>query len=53
MGRPRLPKSEVKKPFPMRFSDAEIAAFEKKAKAAGLELREWMTATLTRAAAMG
>lgn len=50
MGRPKLPKGEAKTPFPMRFSAAELAAFEKKAKGVGMGLREWMTATLTEAA---
>ena len=49
MGRPKLPKGEAKKPFPMRFSDTELAAFEKKAEAAGVTVRGWITATLTEA----
>lgn len=49
MGRPKLPKSERKKPFPMRFTDAELATFEAKAKVSGKTVRAWITATLTNA----
>lgn len=50
MGRPPVPDDEKKKPYPMRFSDAELASFEKKAKAEGITVRAWINATLTKAA---
>lgn len=48
-GRPKTLKAkEVKKPFPMRFSDAELAEFKK---AAGRRaMREWMRDSLVMSA---
>ncbi len=50
MGRPKLPKGLAKTPFPVRFSERELVAFERMAVAQGLTVRAWITATLTEAA---
>jgi hypothetical protein len=47
-GRPKVKKSEFKKPFPMRFSDAELKAF--KAAAGEAPVRDWMRKILVMAA---
>lgn len=41
MGRPKLPKGEAKKVFPIRLSDSERRAVEDAAKRAGLRPSEW------------
>lgn len=46
MGRPKLPKAEVRKVFPLRISDAERASYEKAAKSAGIATPAWMRGTL-------
>lgn len=50
MGRPRLPKGEAKKVYPLRLSDAERKTFEEAAIRAGQPLPEWMRTHLTKAA---
>jgi predicted DNA binding CopG/RHH family protein len=50
MGRPKLPRGEAKVPFPIRFSERELVAFERKAVAQGLTTRAWISAILTSAA---
>jgi predicted DNA binding CopG/RHH family protein len=50
MGRPKLPKGSAKTPFPVRFSETELVAFERKAVARGLTVRAWISETLTEAA---
>ncbi|SDR74606.1 hypothetical protein SAMN05444173_0704 [Opitutus sp. GAS368] len=49
-GRPKLPKGAAKTPFPIRFSEIELVAFERKAVAQGLTVRAWITAMLNEAA---
>jgi hypothetical protein len=46
MGRPKLKKADVKRPFPMRFSDDELSRFKMMARADKLTVREWITKTL-------
>jgi hypothetical protein len=46
VGRPPLPKGEVKKVTPVRLPDNERALFERAAEKAGLSLSEWMRQTL-------
>lgn len=41
MGRPKLPKGEARKVFPIRLSDPERLAVEDAAKKAGLRPSEW------------
>lgn len=50
MGRPRLPKADVRKVFPVRLSDSERALFEQAAKVKGVTVPEWIRTTLTEAA---
>jgi hypothetical protein len=50
MGRPRLPKGQQKKVFPIRFTAEQLAAFESAAKKKRLPLRDWIDSTLTEAA---
>jgi hypothetical protein len=50
VGRPSLPKGEVKKVTPIRFADDERATFEKAAQKAGLSLSEWIRQSLRIAA---
>ena len=51
MGRPKLPKAEVRKPaLSVRLTDKELKAVEKAAKAAGMGLTVWATNTLLKAA---
>jgi len=48
-GRPKtLKRKEVKKPFPMRFSEMELLRFENAAR--DIPLREWIRRTLVAAA---
>jgi hypothetical protein len=49
LGRPKLPKSEKKQVFPLRFSRSELAGFQRAARAAGKGLREWISETLIHA----
>jgi hypothetical protein len=49
VGRPSLPKGEVKEVTPIRFLKAEKAIFEKAAKNAGLSFSEWVRQTLNSA----
>lgn len=51
MGRPKLPKGDARKVFPLRLSDNERKAYEAAARAAGQALPDWMRTTLTVAAA--
>ncbi len=46
VGRPLLPENEVKKVTPIRFPDDERKGYERAAKAAGLNLSEWIRQTL-------
>lgn len=46
VGRPALPKGEVKKVTPIRLQDNERAMFEQAAEKAGLSLSEWIRQTL-------
>lgn len=50
VGRPSLPKGEVKKVTPIRFPDKEKAIFEKAAAKAGISFSEWVRQCLRRAA---
>jgi hypothetical protein len=50
VGRPSLPKGEVKKVTPIRLQDNERAMFEQAAEKAGLSLSEWMRQSLRKAA---
>jgi uncharacterized protein (DUF1778 family) len=50
VGRPSLPKHEVKKVTPIRLKDDERAAFERAAGKAGLTLSEWIRQSLRVAA---
>lgn len=43
-GRPKVKKAEFKKPFPMRFSDAELKLFEEVA--GKTPVRQWIRDTL-------
>ena len=43
-GRPKVKKTEFKKPFPMRFSEAELKVF--KHAAGDKPVREWIRETL-------
>ena len=53
VGRPSLPKGEVKKVTPIRLGDDERAAFEQAATKAGLTLSEWIRQTLNGAVNQG
>jgi predicted HicB family RNase H-like nuclease len=46
VGRPSLPKGEVKEVTPIRFPKIEKAMFEKAAKKAGLSFSEWVRQSL-------
>lgn len=46
VGRPTLPKSEVKRVTPIRLPDSEKVMFKKAAKKAGLSFSEWVRVTL-------
>jgi len=50
MGRPKLPEDEARKPFPIRISYKEKAAFQRAATAKGQTLPDWVRKTLTEAA---
>lgn len=50
IGRPKLPKNEVRQPFTFRLSPNEEALFEAAAKTSGESLHDWMRNTLTRSA---
>lgn len=50
IGRPKLPKGELRKVFPLRLSDAERADYESAAERSGQKLPKWMRSTLTAAA---
>ncbi len=52
LGRPKLPKSEVKKVFPVRLTDAERLLFEKKAAQEKLTVSEWIRAALNQRASV-
>lgn len=49
LGRPKLPKGEARKVYPLRLSDIELAAFQKAASRQEMSLPEWIRATLTKA----
>jgi len=49
MGRPKVPKEKQKIPFPIRFTRENVASFEAAAKRANVDVREWVTSTLTEA----
>jgi hypothetical protein len=51
MGRPKLPKGQQKQVFPIRFTAEQLASFEAAAKQKRLPVRDWITSTLTEAAA--
>jgi len=50
MGRPKIPKGKQKIPFPIRFSRDDVASFKRAAKRAKVDVKEWVTSTLTKAA---
>lgn len=50
MGRPKVPKGKQKIPFPIRFEQDHIAAFERAAKKEKVPVKDWVTSTLTKAA---
>jgi hypothetical protein len=50
VGRPSLPKGEVKEVTPIRFPKDEKATFEKAAQKAGLSFSEWVRQSLRVAA---
>jgi hypothetical protein len=50
VGRPSLPKNEVKKVTPVRLLDREKNAYEKAAQKAGMSFSEWVRRTLNAAA---
>jgi predicted HicB family RNase H-like nuclease len=50
VGRPSLPKGEVKKVTPIRFPESEKILFEKAAKKAGISFSEWVRKSLRLAA---
>ena len=49
IGRPKLPKGEVRSVYPLRLSDAEREQYEAKANAENLSLPKWMRKVLTQA----
>lgn len=50
MGRPALPKGKQKIPFPIRFTRDDVASFKRAARCSKMEVKEWVTSTLTGAA---
>jgi hypothetical protein len=46
VGRPALPKGEVKKVTPIRLPDNERVVYEEAAQKAGVSLSEWIRETL-------
>lgn len=52
MGRPPLPKGEVRSVFAIRLSLAERERVESSAKAAGMSASEWARATLLTASTL-
>ena len=50
MGRPKLPRGEARKVFPVRLSDPERRAVEEAASKEGLRPSEWARRTMSAAA---
>jgi hypothetical protein len=48
VGRPKLPKGEVKNVIAIRLSDAERRTFEQEASQRGMRLSEWVRQTMTK-----
>jgi hypothetical protein len=50
IGRPKIPKGKQKIPFSIRFERNLVAAFKMAAKRSRMDIRAWVTSTLTEAA---